>query len=175
MFGQNNNQQQDDQGQVNTVQPTEASTAPTVTGGDDAAAGAAPATDGSFGDNGQAAPTNDVNLELPASPQSAAPQDDNDFSSSVTGSSVSAAPDDLLQLKQDALQQLSPLVGHLEQTPEERFRTTMMMIQATDDHTKIKDAYDAAQQITDEKVRAQALLDVVNEINYFTQQHNKES
>lgn len=84
------------------------------------------------------------------------------------------APDDLLGLKQEALHQLSPLVGHLDQTPEEKFRTTMMMIQATDDHTKIKDAYEAAQAITDDKVRAQALLDVVNEINYFTQQQGKE-
>jgi hypothetical protein len=44
----------------------------------------------------------------------------------------------------------------------------MMMIQSTDDQTLIKDAYEAAQQITDEKARAQALLDVINEINYFT-------
>lgn len=81
--------------------------------------------------------------------------------------------DDLLNIKQDALQELSPLVGHLEQNPEEKFRTTMMMIQASDDHSLIKTAYDAAKQITDEKARAQALLDVVNEINYFTQQHQQ--
>ena len=79
--------------------------------------------------------------------------------------------DDLLQIKQDALQQLSPLVGHLEQSPEEKFRTTMMMIQASDDHSLLQAAYEAAKQITDEKARAQALLDVVNEINYFTQHH----
>ena len=48
-------------------------------------------------------------------------------------------------------------------------RTTMMMIQATDDAAMIPQAYQAAQAITDEKVKAQALLDVVNEINYFTQ------
>lgn len=87
-----------------------------------------------------------------------------------------AAPDvpsdELLDIKQDALHELTPLVGHLEQTPEEKFRTTMMMIQASDDHSLIKTAYEAAKQITDEKARAQALLDVVNEINYFTQQHN---
>ena len=77
--------------------------------------------------------------------------------------------DDLAKIKQDALQDLSPLVKHLDQTPEEKFRTTMMMIQATDDQSQIQAAYDAAKQITDEKVRAQALLDVVNEINYFTQ------
>lgn len=91
-----------------------------------------------------------------------------------TPGSANEAPstDDLLHIKQEALQHLSPLVGHLEQSPEERFRTTMMMIQASDDQTLIKVAYEAAKEITDEKARAQALLDVVNEINYFTQQHN---
>lgn len=75
----------------------------------------------------------------------------------------------LLDIKQQALQQLSPLVGHLDQTPEEKFRTTMMMIQASDNQDLIKSAYEAARDISDEKTRAQALLDVVNEINYFTQ------
>jgi hypothetical protein len=78
--------------------------------------------------------------------------------------------DKLLDIKQQALQQLTPLVGHLEQSPEEKFRTTMMMIQASDNHALVGAAYEAAQQIPDEKVRAQALLDIVNEINYFT--HN---
>ena len=80
------------------------------------------------------------------------------------------AHDDLLQIKQQALQQLSPLVDHLDQTPEEKFHTTMMMIQASDNQGLIKDAYEAAQAITDEKTRAQALLDIINEINYFTHQ-----
>lgn len=80
-----------------------------------------------------------------------------------------AGDGDLMSIKQQALQQLSPLVGHLEQTPEEKFRTTMMLIQASDNADLIKEAYEAAQQIPDEKTRAQALLDVVNEINYFTQ------
>lgn len=81
-----------------------------------------------------------------------------------------AAHEELTAIKQQALQQLSPLVGHLEQSPEERFHTTMMMLQATDDQSLVKTAYEAAQAITDEKTRAQALLDIVNEINYFTQQ-----
>lgn len=77
--------------------------------------------------------------------------------------------DDLLNLKQQALQHLSPLVGHLDQTPEEKFRTTMMMIQASDDQSLIKSAFESAQAIVDDKARAQALLDIINEINYFTQ------
>lgn len=91
-------------------------------------------------------------------------------SPTTTTPGASDDADDLLQIKQEALQQLSPLVGHLDQSPEEKFRTTMMMIQASDNKDLIKDAYTAAQQIEDEKMRAQALLDIVNEINYFTQQ-----
>lgn len=75
---------------------------------------------------------------------------------------------DLLKLKQQALSQLAPLVDQLEQSPEEKFKTTMMMLQSTDNQALIKDAYAAAQAITEERARAQALLDVVNEINYFT-------
>jgi hypothetical protein len=78
----------------------------------------------------------------------------------------------LLDLKQHALQSLAPLVGHLDQTNEEKFKTTMMLIQASDNSDLIPEAYEAANKIEDEKVRAQALLDVVNEINYFTQHAN---
>lgn len=81
--------------------------------------------------------------------------------------------DTLLSLKQQALQQLSPLVGQLEQTPEEKFRTTMMLIQASDNQDLLQAAYDSANQIADEKARAQALLDVINEINYFSQSQGK--
>lgn len=78
--------------------------------------------------------------------------------------------DYLLKIKQEALKNLAPLVNHLEQTPEERFKTLMMLIQASDNPQHLNEAYDAASQIKDEKTRAQALLDVVNEINYFNQQ-----
>ena len=85
--------------------------------------------------------------------------------------SVPAGGGDLIDIKQSALKELSPLVGHLNQTPEEKFRTMMMMIQAADDQSLIPQAYAAAKDISDEKTRAQALLDIINEINYFTQQH----
>jgi hypothetical protein len=84
-----------------------------------------------------------------------------------------AGSDDLIALKGQALNSLQPLVGHLDQSPEEKFKTTMMLIQATDNQSLVKQAYEAANQIPDEKARAQALLDVVNEINYFTQKTEK--
>lgn len=77
---------------------------------------------------------------------------------------------DLADIKQKALKELSPLVSHLQQDPLDKFKTTMMMIQASDNKNLIPEAYEAAQAITDEKAKAQALLDIVNEINYFTQQ-----
>ncbi len=86
---------------------------------------------------------------------------------------VSADTEQLVDIKQQALEQLSPLVDKLDQNPEERFRTTMMMIQASDNQALVKQAFEVAQTITDDKARAQALLDVINEINYFTTQSSK--
>lgn len=76
--------------------------------------------------------------------------------------------DDLNALKKEAIAKLGPLVDKLDQSPIDKFKTTMMMIQATDDKTLVSKAYEAANAIEDEKLKAQALLDVVNEINYFT-------
>ena len=100
--------------------------------------------------------------------------DQSEPASSPEPQTPAADNSDLMDLKQQALQQLSPLVGHLDQTPEEKSRTTMMLIQASDNQALLKDAYEAAQVIEDEKAKAQALLDVINEINYFTQ-NNKQN
>jgi hypothetical protein len=89
------------------------------------------------------------------------------------GPAPSPNQDALVSIKEQALTNLAPLVNHLDQTPEEKFKTTMMLIQASDNSQLVKDAYEAAQNIPDEKARAQALLDVVNEINYFTQKESK--
>ncbi len=78
--------------------------------------------------------------------------------------------DKLADMKQQALAHLEPLADQLDGTPEETFRTTMMMIQANDNHTLLEKALNAAKKIEDDKVRAQAMLDIVNEINYFSQQ-----
>jgi hypothetical protein len=80
--------------------------------------------------------------------------------------------DDLLNIKREALEELSPLIDHLDQNPEEKFRTTMMMIQASDNKALVPQAFAAAKEITEDTKRAQALLDIVNEINYFTHQKN---
>lgn len=111
------------------------------------------------------------NVGVPTEESSVNPGEDT-TSNSPAPTSDATGNEDLLKIKQDALQNLAPLVGQLDQSPEEKFKTTMMMIQAADDQSLIKDAYETAGLITDEKARAQALLDIVNEINYFTQKHN---
>lgn len=159
----------------------------TLNGVTDLVGGAAAPTDSTppsndaagSGDGGfMPAPSEPVQSSVPApteeaenvvsEPETPAPAEEPSPAPSAPAPADDAA-DELLDLKQQALQQLSPLVGHLEQTPEEKFRTTMMLIQASDNQSLLKDAYEAARAIGDEKVRAQALLDVINEINYFTQ------
>jgi hypothetical protein len=116
-------------------------------------------------------------MDGPSEPPAQAPAptsapDDTASSAAASAPLPAAAPqneDALVSIKEQALNNLAPLVNHLEQTPEEKFKTTMMLIQASDNSALVKDAYEAANRIPDEKVRAQALLDVVNEINYFTQ------
>lgn len=49
-----------------------------------------------------------------------------------------------------------------------------MIIQASDDSGLINKAYEVSKQIQDKKEKAQALLDVVNEINYFSQIENND-
>lgn len=104
-----------------------------------------------------------------SSPSSDPMSDDSSPASAPTMPASSPLPADLSDIKDQALKQLSPLVGKLDQSPEEKFKTLMMLIQASDNHDLIKEAYESANKIEDETVKAQALLSIVNEINYFTQ------
>jgi hypothetical protein len=162
MFGEDTNQNQWQQPQGGQFSQAPGTPEPATPNSD----GTIPAP--SF-DNATAPITNPTDDNPLTSTQPAAPADE----TPILPATGTVSNDDLLQIKQNALQELSPLVNHLEQSPEEKFRTTMMMIQASDDHTLLQVAYDTAKQITDEKIRAQALLDVINEINYFTQQHHQ--
>jgi hypothetical protein len=98
-------------------------------------------------------------------------QDQSDYMTAITdGASQPIDKDRLAEMKQEALAHLEPLADHVGGTPEETFKTTMMMIQANDNHTLLEKALAAAKQIEDDKTRAQAMLDIINEINYFSQQ-----
>lgn len=105
-----------------------------------------------------------------------APQAEADETPQIMGSgglsSSTGDEDELMSVKQKALEQLSPLVDHLDLPPEQKFDTYMEILRASDDKALVQPAFDVAQQIDDDDKRAQALLDVVNEVNYLTQDHN---
>lgn len=88
-------------------------------------------------------------------------------------SALSAAPalssdGDLDSIKKEALSELRPLVDKLEVSPEEKFDTYLLLIRSTDDENLIAPAHEAARSIADEARRAQALLDVIKEIDYLS-------
>jgi hypothetical protein len=76
-------------------------------------------------------------------------------------------------IKKNALVELRPLVGKLTVSPEEKFDTYLLIIRSTDDTDLIGPAHEAAKAITDETRRAEALLDIIKEIDYLSQ-HKKD-
>lgn len=75
---------------------------------------------------------------------------------------------DLESIKKDALSELRPLVDKLNVAPEEKFDTYLLLLRSTDDQALIGPAHEAARNITDEARRAQALLDIIKEIDYLS-------
>jgi hypothetical protein len=73
-------------------------------------------------------------------------------------------------IKKDALVELRPLVDKLSLAPEEKFDTYLLLLRSTDDKTLIAPAHEAAKAIPDETRRAQALLDIIKEIDFLSAQ-----
>jgi len=71
-------------------------------------------------------------------------------------------------IKKDAITELKPLVEKLSLSPEEKFDIYLLIIRSTDDTSLIAPAHAAANMISDEAKRAQALLDIIKEIDYFS-------
>lgn len=86
--------------------------------------------------------------------------------SSIPTSTVDS--NNLDEIKRDALKDLRPLVDKLNLAPDEKFNIFLLLLRSTDDKTLVAQAYEAARNISDESARAQALLDVVKEIDYFS-------
>lgn len=105
------------------------------------------------------APTTPAPVPTPESPAPTMP--------TPTAPSLPVAAGGLDELKKTALEELRPLVGKLNLPPEDKFDTLLLIIRSTDDQTLLEPAHEAAKQITDENKRAQALLDVIKEIDYF--------
>lgn len=79
-----------------------------------------------------------------------------------------AADTDLDNIKKTALGELRPLIDKVELPAEEKFDTYLMLIRSTDDASLIGPAHAVAQGIADEKRRAEALLDIIKEIDYLS-------
>lgn len=100
---------------------------------------------------------------------------DNDLPSGISSDADAHLPTEgkgdtgeLDGVKKSALEQLRPLIEKLDLEPADKFDKYLMMLRASDDPALIKPAFDAAQGISGEKEKAQALLDIINEINYIT-------
>lgn len=120
----------------------------------------APAGDGAAlpAPQADAAQTDDASLPTPPGPMPDAPA----IPAPAGGSS------DLDAIKQQALGELRPLVDKLDVSPEEKFDTYLLLLRSTDDKDLIAPAHEAAKAITDEARRAQALLDIIKEIDFLS-------
>lgn len=81
---------------------------------------------------------------------------------------VATTDGNLETIKHDALNELRPLVDKLNLSAEEKFDTYLLIIRSTDDSSLLNSAFEAARAITDETTKAQALLDIVKEIEYLS-------
>lgn len=82
---------------------------------------------------------------------------------------VPAAGGELDSIKLEALNELRPLVDKLDVPADEKFDTYLLLLRSTDDKTLIAPAHEAAKAIEDEARRAQALLDIIKEIDFLSQ------
>lgn len=123
----------------------------------------APATDGlTFEPTTAPAPADPVQQPAPLDPVTpVAP-------APVVDSAAPTTDPALETIKKDALAELRPLVDKLDLPADEKFDTLLLIIRSTDDKTLVQSAYDAAKAIADDSKRAEALLDVVKEIDYFS-------
>lgn len=124
--------------------------------------------------------TDDMNAAQPAVPPTPppAPTDDEEPAepapapSKSTKAAAPATDNSLDAVKRDAITELRPLVDKLNIAPDEKFDTYLLLIRSTDDRSLIAPAHEAAKAIPDEARRAQALLDIIKEIDYLSNPQN---
>lgn len=85
-----------------------------------------------------------------------------------TAPALSAHHEQLETIKKEALEELKPLVDKLDLPPEEKFDILLLIIRSTDDEELVSKAHDTATQIMDDGRKAQALLDIIKEVDYFS-------
>ncbi len=81
--------------------------------------------------------------------------------------SLKPGHEELEGIKKEALEELKPLVDKLNLPPEEKFDILLLIIRSTDDEELVNKAHTTATEIVDETRKAQALLDIIKEVDYF--------
>ncbi len=111
-------------------------------------------------------------VETPAAPTSSLrePTPDVEFSSPPITISNSGNMQNLSALKQEALHELSPLIGQLDLSPDEKYATAKMVYEETNDQALLSAVYDAAKELPEDKAKAEAIYDVIKKINEFNSQ-----
>lgn len=114
-----------------------------------------------------AAPTPEPVVETPVEPTTPEmpPLEETPSSEPTT---APAGHEELEAIKKEALEELKPLVDKLELPPEEKFDILLLIIRSCDDEELVEKAHTTAQQISDETRKAQALLDIIKEVDYFS-------
>lgn len=103
----------------------------------------------------------------------AAPALDSAAEPAVAPTQAPSVGDESLEgIKQQALGELRPLVDKLNVEADEKFDIYLLLLRSTDDKELIAPAHEAAKAIADESKRAQALLDVIKEIDFLNQGGN---
>jgi len=117
-------------------------------------------------------PANDLASTVPQftppAPMSDMPQPSPSPVADMPAPTPVAAPSGLDDIKKTALGELRPLIDKVDLPPQEKFDTYLMLIRSTDDTSLIAPAHEAAQNIPDETRRAEALLDIIKEIDYLS-------
>lgn len=112
----------------------------------------------------------DLNSGVVPAPQSAQP-------SAVPPTGAPSVPpqpaSELGSIKNDALNELRPLIDHVDLPADEKFDTYLLLIRSTDDPSLIGPAHAAAQAIVDEKKKAEALLNIIKEIDYLSHKNEQ--
>lgn len=84
----------------------------------------------------------------------------------ATSGGSNAQDADVLEVRTKALQALIPLIDSLKGTPEYKFDVIMNAIQVSSDTSLLKKALETAMQMEDPSLKADALVDILNETQY---------
>lgn len=76
---------------------------------------------------------------------------------------------ELDSVKKRALQALTPLLGSLDVDPERKFDICISAMRFTDNKDLAATALDTALAIKEDGTKAEALVELINEINYLQQ------